>query len=82
MIGGIGMNDTEKLLPCPFCGGKAHVMKKECLSNGYITYGIYHSMFEHANCILSGQLIDAVFETEEKAMAAWNNRFKKSEEPT
>lgn len=64
----------EELKPCPFCGGKAHVMKKECLSNGYVSYGICHSMFEHANCVLSGQSLNAVFETEEQAVAAWNMR--------
>lgn len=66
--------NKKEMKPCPFCGGKAHVIKRECLSNGYISYGISHSTFEHASCILSGQTLDAVFETEEKAVAAWNER--------
>lgn len=66
--------DNVELKPCPFCGGKAHVMKKECLSNGYVTYGIFHSTFEHADYILSGQSLDAVFESSEQAIKAWNNR--------
>ena len=49
-------------------------MKKECLSNGYVTYGIFHSTFEHADCILSGQSLDAVFESSEQAIKAWNKR--------
>lgn len=68
------MSDNEKLLPCPFCGGEAHIMKKECLSNGFVSYGISHSMFEHANCILAGQSFDAVSESEEQAIRAWNKR--------
>jgi len=38
------------------------VIKQECLSNGYISYSIYHTMSGH--CILAGGTLGAVFETE------------------
>lgn len=64
----------EELKKCPFCGGEINIIKKECLSNGFISYSLHHNMFDHANCILAGQSLDAVFGTEEQAIKAWNRR--------
>ncbi len=72
--GGVKMDETEKILPCPFCGGEMHIIKKECLTNGFISYGLYHSEFNHSTCVLAGQTLDTVFETEESAIKKWNKR--------
>ncbi len=73
--GGIKMDGTEKLLPCPFCGGEMHIIKKECLTNGFISYGLYHGEFNHSTCVLAGQMLDTVFETEKSAIKKWNKRI-------
>ena len=74
--GGIKMNEAEKLLPCPFCGGKMYIIKKECLTNGFISYGLYHDTytFNRSRCLLAGKTLDAAFGTEESAIKKWNKR--------
>lgn len=65
------MNDTEKLLPCPFCGGKAEKTK-----NGGLR-GVHCS---NPGCIAFD--IQGCFCKYKKAVKAWNERYKESEEPT
>lgn len=52
---------TDKLLPCPFCGGEAHTYKNN----------LWHVGCEHAhnNCVTM-----SAFVTEAEAIAAWNAR--------
>lgn len=61
-------------LKCPFCGGKIHIIKKECLSNGFVSYGLYHGMFDHARCVLAGFTTQNAYETIEQAISEWNRR--------
>lgn len=61
-------------LKCPFCGGKIHIIKNECLSNGFVSYRLYHGMFERARCVLSGFTTQNAYETVEQAIAEWNRR--------
>ena len=50
-----------KLLPCPFCGGKAHIW-----NSGYF----YSGKCYKCGCTLSG----SGYVTEAEAIAAWNTR--------
>lgn len=57
------MAKNEKLLPCPFCGGKAKVML--FLGN----YGV-------ACTKCCGAIVAAPEQTKQEAIAAWNRRAK------
>lgn len=65
------MNNTEKLLPCPFCGGEAEKIK-----NGGLR-GVHCS---NPRCIAFD--IQGFYCKYKKAVKEWNKRFKDSEEPT
>ncbi len=69
-----GVPDNPIVKPCPFCGGKIHIIKSECLSNGFVSFALHHDMFSHAKCVLAGQTLGKLFETEEQAVQAWNKR--------
>lgn len=56
------MSDNEKLLPCPFCGGRASV---RLFYGG--RYGVY--------CDCCSSRVGGLFQTKGEAIAAWNNRF-------
>ena len=62
---------TEKLLPCPFCGGEAE-------SKMYL-WGHHAETHEpiwcyYIYCTSCDAMTDDVFKTEEEAIAAWNRR--------
>lgn len=60
---------SEQLKPCPFCGGKASLIKTLCIDNNYQGYFIHHC------CDITVAPIDtSSFPTEERAIAAWNRR--------
>ena len=50
---------TDKLLPCPFCGGEAH----------------YDKDWKDVQCIVCNARIFNHFKTKREAVEAWNNRF-------
>lgn len=63
------MTDIE-LKPCPFCGGKAHIIMHICLDNGFVSYEVSHS---ELNCCMKIKS-DTVYHTPEEAARAWNKR--------
>jgi hypothetical protein len=66
------MDETqmEELKPCPFCGGKAHLIQTECLSNGVVLHHVYHS---DPRCPLN-PVCTKNMDTPEEAIEAWNRR--------
>lgn len=80
------MSDKEKLLPCPFCGGKAklknnHICKD--MSFGIIYNEIYVSC-ENCNCQTKTILVDwhcgetyekEISQAEQEAIKTWNKRI-------
>ena len=74
-------NATE-LLPCPFCGGEAQVMKMDlsALDEGWQLYGVWCVPDLHAEengGYQHGHYIDN-YATEEEAIAAWNTRTEQA----
>ena len=62
--------DENKILPCPFCGGHAVLIKTYCKDTKYIGYHIFHG-----NCSLAGALRTSSFNTPEEAIKMWNKRM-------
>ena len=70
------MSVTDKLLPCPFCGGDAVVMHMN-YGEGYLpevktVWGVFcrsdlNDEYGHGHCIEN-------YATEEDAVKAWNRR--------
>ena len=56
---------SEKLLPCPFCGGEAHVYKNN----------LWHVACERAH---NGCVTMSAFVTEAEAIEAWNSRAERT----
>ena len=59
---------TDKLKPCPFCGGKAVLSswhKSQCMKKGEIRAEVYCY-----NCVARS----SVYRSEAEAIAAWNRR--------
>lgn len=74
------MSDIDKLLPCPFCGGKAELV-----------YSNDNHHQPHVQCRFGSSLTPKCpchntyqwsYNTEKEAIEAWNGRCKESEEPT
>ena len=68
-----------ELKPCPFCGSQSgvHILRQQCVDNGFESYVIYHSV---GYCVLSDTfLCDTVYDSEEDATNAWNKRFDPSD---
>ena len=70
---------TNKLKPCPFCGGKAKLLKETIAVGMGATDTLY--FVECTNCESSGKrfgLLDADTEKERKNLAilSWNRRVK------
>lgn len=68
------MTATDELRPCPFCGGKAKVMKLDLdsIDEGWQLWGVWceddlNEKYAH------GHYIDN-YATKEEAVAAWNRR--------
>lgn len=34
-------NEQDQLKPCPFCGGKATLIRTHCMSNGFTGYHVF-----------------------------------------
>ena len=71
---------SDKLLPCPFCGGRATIQQ----DTRYPRYGKKDTVKAYEPiCISSGCLIykaDSVyFLSEQEAISAWNNRTQQNE---
>ena len=69
-----GRETMTELLPCPFCGSKAKVMKLDlkAIDEGWQLWGVWceddlSDEYSH------GHYIDN-YATEEEAVAAWNRR--------
>lgn len=56
-----------KLLPCPFCGGKANLNYNEKFYEYYVDCGL-----EHGSCVAIPSTWP--FATKEEAIKAWNTR--------
>ena len=73
------MSDETNLLPCPFCGGEAHISDDYSSKRGMV-YSVWH------DCPAGGgyhpygqgvgvlQVTSAWFSSREEAIAAWNTR--------
>ena len=73
------MSDETTLLPCPFCGGEAHISDDYSSERGMV-YSVWH------NCPAGGdyhpygqgvgmlQVTSAWFSSREEAITAWNTR--------
>lgn len=85
------MSEKEKLLPCPFCGGKAVFETKGNSSSHYDVGFDFTIKCNKCLCVLPkryelrltlgdcGQIVPKVDERKE-ALEAWNNRFSGTEE--
>lgn len=65
------MSDTERLLPCPFCGGEA---EHKMYLWGHNTKSNEPIWRFYAYCMRCGAMTDNMFETKNKAIQAWNKR--------
>lgn len=71
------MSDNEKLLPCPFCGGKAHVVRHNTGEN-FRWYGLNTtdtSDLYGVECERCPGSVVPMRLNENEAVEAWNNRF-------
>jgi len=64
--------DTLKLLPCPFCGGKGVLAKTSCS---------YQDVFSVNCCFVYGRCRASIgnYETEDEAIKAWNTRRSRND---
>ena len=66
-------NNTQKLKPCPFCGGKA-IIEYESQNVGYADDFVGYSVHCSNNqCI--GHNMFTVYASRAEAIAAWNRRM-------
>lgn len=63
--------DVE-LLPCPFCGGRAKVMRMDYLNEMQTVWGVFCERDLDAECA-HGHYIDN-YATKQEAIDAWNRR--------
>ena len=67
-------NDQEiELKPCPFCGGKANMIKNECEENGFTGWFVFH------DCRSLQDIRTKIKDTREEAADCWNKRYDKHE---
>lgn len=59
------------LKPCPFCGGKAIIMRLESLETGFVSYYVSHN--DPFNCAYAIKQQSAS-ETIQEAADKWNRR--------
>ena len=71
------MNDTGKLLPCPFCGGTSSKVFDPDGTEQTDGKKWAYTVVCDSCCASTG-----LCWSEQQSIEAWNNRFKKSEEPT
>lgn len=62
-----------RLKPCPFCGGKAKIVKCPC---GDLKHLYVVGCLEDDSCFGNVNHITMIFVTEELAKEAWNRRAK------
>ena len=71
-----------ELLPCPFCGGEAQVMKMDLgdIEEGWQVWGVWcvddlhaeeHGGYQHVHYIDN-------YATEAEAISAWNTRYERT----
>ena len=65
-------NGQDQLKPCPFCGGKATLIRTHCMSNGFTGYHVFHYELK---CGMK-EIRTHTMETPQEAIAAWNGRFE------
>ena len=58
---------TNKLLPCPFCGGKATMTTARL-----VRYVYYQAMFRNKKCVVACYGMNAL--SKDEAAKAWNRR--------
>lgn len=57
-----------KLKPCPFCGGKARIIRNECEETGYTGWFVFHS------CGFIQDIRTKIEDSQERAAYDWNRR--------
>lgn len=65
-----------KLKPCPFCGGKAIIMRLECLETGFVSYYVSHKGFSNCAYEIKQQ---SASQTMQEAADKWNRRADTNE---
>ena len=60
-----------KLKPCPFCGGKAIMMRLERLETGFVSYYVSHSDIFNCTYEIKQQ---SASQTMQEAANKWNRR--------
>ena len=74
------MSDETNLLPCPFCGGEAHVVSDYSSEHDETRWSLWHECCEHdGESAGYGHALFPWFETpwyatDAEAIAAWNTR--------
>ena len=76
-------NRTTELLPCPFCGGEAHVVSDYSSEHDETRWGLWHECCEHEESAGYGNALFPWFETpwyktKAEAIAAWNTRAERT----
>lgn len=73
------MSDTEKLLPCPFCGGEAETDEEHTDNGGVeVYYREYHTYI--VKCKECGARIVNCWGGMEQVIRQWNSRVCETEE--
>lgn len=68
---------SEELKPCPFCGGKAQILKRAVKLQGDPWYGTKVERVvecDDCGCALFNQQFHEGFYDDDAAIAAWNRR--------
>ena len=66
------MTATDELKPCPFCGGKALVIRDYCTSYNICVFEDFY--VGHWCKLFPTRMVTKKFATEAEAIAAWNRR--------
>ena len=75
---------TEKLLPCPFCGGEAKITARDVEPQGDPWYGENVQTFvicTNCGACLFDDYFHEGFADEHEAVAAWNRRAQPENKP-
>ena len=73
-------NRTTELLPCPFCGGEAHICSDYSSERDKTLWNLWHECHEHDGksrgygLSLFPWFENPWYDTEAEAIAAWNTR--------
>ena len=66
------VSTADELLSCPFCGGKAFVVRDYCMSGNVVVFEDFY--VGHWCDLFPFRMTTKKFATEAEAISAWNRR--------